>query len=113
MGNDPSGNAQIEMRERWNTARRRAFFERLYSTLGLTRRPLELLSFEEVQEKLRLNENAYRGLQQVPLDQIVGSVGRYNDFTRTFLPLINSDQLASAILDETTMLPDGSNPKTA
>jgi dienelactone hydrolase len=80
-----------EAYNQWNQARRRAFWERLSSTFGLTRRPTELLSFEEVQEKLRLSQSSYRGLQQVALDQIVGSVGRYNDFTRTFLPLLEED----------------------
>jgi hypothetical protein len=91
MGEDASPVTQHESREKWNQARRQAFLARLYNTLGLTRRSPNLLSFEEVQEKLRLNQNAYRGLQEVPLNQIVGSVGRYNDFTRTFLPLIEED----------------------
>ena len=29
---------------------------------------------------------AERGVRQIPIDAIVGSVGRYTDFTRTFLP---------------------------
>ncbi len=45
-----------------------------------------LLSFETVCERLGLGERVYRGVQSILLDQIVGSVGRYNDFTRTFLP---------------------------
>lgn len=32
------------------------------------------------------------GIKQVPLDAIVGSVGRYKNFTRKFLPLTNSVQ---------------------
>jgi hypothetical protein len=32
----------------------------------------------------------YRGVVEVPLDAIVGSVGRYKAFTRKFLPLTNS-----------------------
>ncbi len=48
--------------------------------------PTHLLPFEEVLQKLRLSSPAYRGLQEVPLDQIIGSFFRYNDFTRTFLP---------------------------
>ena len=28
------------------------------------------------------------GLRVIPLDAIVGSVGRYRDFTRTFLPRV-------------------------
>ncbi len=91
MPEEPSSVTRITSRDQWNQARRRAFLTQLYSTLGLSRQPVHLLSFEEVQEKLRLNQNAYRGLQQVPLDQIVGSVGRYNDFTRTFLPLMEND----------------------
>ncbi len=91
MVNDPNPSAMAASRESWSAARRKAFLERVYSTLGLSRRPATLLSFEEVQERLRLNQNAYRGLHQVPLDQIVGSVGRYNDFTRTFLPLVEGD----------------------
>lgn len=82
---------RAEAAEHWNQARRRAFLERFYGALGLSRRSTELLSFEDVSQKLRLAQSAYRGLQQVPLDQIVGSVGRYNDFTRTFLPLIEDD----------------------
>jgi hypothetical protein len=82
---------QAQSREHWNQARRRAFWQRLSNSLGLTREPIGLLSFEEVQRKLRLTQSAYRGLQVVPLKQIVGSVGRYNDFTRTFLPLVESD----------------------
>jgi hypothetical protein len=52
----------------------------------LTRMPLDLLSYEEVRDKLHLVGGSYRGLQNIPSDKIVGSVGRYRDFTRTFLP---------------------------
>ena len=34
-----------------------------------------------------------RGLQEIPLDKIVGSVGRYQDFTRSFLPKKDSDEV--------------------
>jgi hypothetical protein len=33
-----------------------------------------------------LREESYKGLQNVPVDKIVGSVGRYRDFTSNFLP---------------------------
>jgi hypothetical protein len=45
-----------------------------------------LLPFEQVRKQFRLRDHHFRGLQEVPLDQIVGSVGRNQDFTRTFLP---------------------------
>ena len=31
-------------------------------------------------------KKSYKGLQDIPLDKIVGSVGRHKDFTGTFLP---------------------------
>ncbi len=56
----------------------------------LTGQPTELLSFEQVRESLRGISGLPRGLQEIPLDAIVGSVGRYADFSRTFLPLDDS-----------------------
>lgn len=52
----------------------------------------QLLTFDEVREKLRVGGPIYRGIQQVPLSKIVGSVDRYHDFDRAFLPL--NDRLA-------------------
>jgi nucleotide-binding universal stress UspA family protein len=54
-------------------------------------RSTELLSYEEVRQKLRANATLPRGLQEIPLDAIVGSVGRYADFTRNFLPRRDND----------------------
>jgi hypothetical protein len=45
-----------------------------------------LLSFKQVREKLKVRGQHYIGLQTIPLDKIVGSVGRYNEFNRAFLP---------------------------
>jgi len=71
-------------------ARRRAGLEQLVSRI--TGKSPELLSFEEVRRKLRASSMVDRGLQDIPLDAIVGSVGRYRDFTRSFLPLSDEDQ---------------------
>lgn len=46
----------------------------------------ELLSYEAVREKLRGLETGQRKLEDIPLDAIVGSAGRYREFTRDFLP---------------------------
>ena len=46
----------------------------------------DLLPFEEVRRALRLGSQTYQGVQEVPLSQIVGSVARYHDFNRAFLP---------------------------
>lgn len=45
-----------------------------------------LLKFEEVANRLHIRQQIPTGLQMVKLDQIVGSVGRYHEFTKTFLP---------------------------
>lgn len=52
-----------------------------------TGRDERLLPFDEVRAQLKLQNPFYRGVQQIRLDQIAGSVGRYKDFTRRFLPL--------------------------
>jgi len=52
----------------------------------------ELLSFEEVAKKLKLASRREKGIQDIPLAAIVGSVGRYHDFNRQFLPLQSSEQ---------------------
>jgi len=49
-------------------------------------KPNDLLPFETVRKHLKAQGEEKRGLQQVPLDSIIGSVGRYSDFTRDFLP---------------------------
>ena len=65
-------------------ARRAAEIERLIGRL--TGKSVDLLSYEEVRQHLRLQRLAPRGLQDVPLDAIIGSVDRYTDFSRNFLP---------------------------
>ena len=73
-----------ETQGEWQQARRAAFAQDVLT--AFTRRPNNLLSFEEVRQKLCLHNVRYLGLQDIPLDHIVGSVGRYQDFTRAFFP---------------------------
>jgi hypothetical protein len=68
----------------FDRARRAAFIQDILAPLR--NEPTDLLPFEEVHSKLRLGSQTYQGLQSVPLDQIVGSVGRYHDFSRAFRP---------------------------
>lgn len=58
----------------------------------LTGKSNELLSYEDVAKKLKLRSRSDRGIREIPVDAIVGSVGRYTDFTRTFLPRRPEDQ---------------------
>ncbi|MFN2198715.1 MAG: universal stress protein [Anaerolineales bacterium] len=65
-------------------ARQQAVLEQL--SARLSGKSDQLLSFDEVRKQLHGIETSTRTLQEIPLDAIVGSVGRYNDFTRKFLP---------------------------
>jgi nucleotide-binding universal stress UspA family protein len=66
-------------------ARRLAERERLLARLS--GRSAKLLPYEQVRQMLKGKISQDVGLKDVPLDAIVGSVGRYSDFTRRFLPL--------------------------
>jgi len=46
----------------------------------------DLLSYDEVRQILHAQEVGRPKLEEVPLDKIVGSVGRYRDFNSAFLP---------------------------
>lgn len=49
-------------------------------------RDTRLVPFEDVKRRIALREQRYYGLQPVPLDKIVGSLGRARDFDRVFRP---------------------------
>ena len=74
----------------FQAARQRASIQEVLARV--TGRSNQLLSYEEVAEKLKLRARTERGIQHIPLDAIVGSVGRNTEFTRTFLPLRSGDQ---------------------
>jgi hypothetical protein len=59
----------------------------------LARQPKTLLSYEAVKEKLCIGGPIYRGIKTVPVEKIAGSLNRYQQFDRAFLPL--EDQSAS------------------
>jgi nucleotide-binding universal stress UspA family protein len=75
----------------FNDARRKASIQEILARLA--GKSSELLSYDEVAEKLKLNVRTERGVYDIPLKAIVGSVGRYNEFTRGFLPLKSDDQI--------------------
>ena len=66
-------------------ARRQAFWRKVRSFLG--RKCNDLWPAEHVLAALRNQETHSLGLQEVPVDRIVGSSGRYRDFDLAFLPL--------------------------
>lgn len=74
----------------FNDARLKASLQEAIARL--TGRSNELLSYDEVAEKLKLRARTDSGIHDIPVKAIVGSVGRYTDFTRTFLPRRSGDQ---------------------
>ena len=67
-------------------ARRRAFLRRIRARLRKDLACNRLLSFDEVKGSLGAFNKVYLGMRIVPVEKIVGSVNRYRDFDRTFLP---------------------------
>src|SRR3979411_1340419 len=76
---------QIRARTDFETARIQAFPRAAGAVLRGDTRPL--LSFDEVRRAARLEGQSYRGLKDVPIADIRGSVGRPNDFDASFLPV--------------------------
>lgn len=79
-----------QVRADFQHARFRAFLNRVWGALSGQRSTL--LSYDEIKEKLRVGGPVYRGVQTVRVDQIAGSLNRYHEFDRVFLPA--SDTLA-------------------
>ncbi len=73
-----------QVRSDFDRARHRAFRNELLSYFS--RRPNALLSFHEVRKRYKPEQESYRGMQEVPVRQIIGSVDRFRDFDRAFLP---------------------------
>ncbi len=78
------GNALDRARMAFSRARMKAFLRSALATLQGESN--DLLNYEEVRRKTRAGLPIYRGLQSVPVEKIVGSVNRYRDFDRAFLP---------------------------
>jgi hypothetical protein len=68
----------------FDRARRKAIWRSIAASV--LRRDNALLSFDEIRQRLRAQAQHYRGMRAVDVQQIVGSVGRYRDFDRAFLP---------------------------
>lgn len=71
-------------KEDFNRALRAAAMRRLWASL--TGKNDALIPFEDLKSSLGFIGQHYRGVQPVPLDKIIGSLGRSRDFDRVFLP---------------------------
>ena len=67
-------------------ARRRSFVRRMKARLRGDPSSTSSLSFEEVRKALGATNKFRLGRRVVPVERVVGSVGRYRDFDQTFLP---------------------------
>jgi hypothetical protein len=68
----------------FSAAKMRALRGSIFSILNPEKK--EMLSFHDIRSLIKPKAEFYKGIQTVPLDKIVGSEGRYNDFNRAFLP---------------------------
>jgi hypothetical protein len=69
----------------------KSFMNRVWDSISGRR--TTLLSYDDIKEKLHIGGPIYRGVQTVRVDQIAGSLNRYHEFDRVFLPA--SDKLAA------------------
>ena len=88
--NRPNDYRRALVSSQFHRARRRAAVESILS--WFSGQPADLLSFDEVARSLGVTGQSSLGVKQIPIDAIVGSVGRYQDFSRTFLPRLESDE---------------------
>ena len=76
--------------EEFRSARLQANLERIRA--ALTGKSADLLSYDDLRENIRAIETNQRILKDIPLDAIIGSVGRYQGFTRKFFPLHDTSE---------------------
>ncbi|MBP6471352.1 MAG: ParB N-terminal domain-containing protein, partial [Chloroflexi bacterium] len=103
------GDLRHEMAVRdFRRARREASLQQLLARM--TGKPTDLLAYNDVSTKLKISGGEELGVQEISLDAIVGSVGRYQDFTRSFMPRSDQDaerwvRVKTAVNDMTGMPP--------
>ncbi len=73
-----------QARSDFQRARFKAFMNRVWG--AVSGQPSTLLSYDEIKGKLHIGGPIYRGIQTVRVDQIAGSLNRYHEFDRVFLP---------------------------
>jgi len=79
-----SDELSARVRSDFQRARFQAFMNGVMA--ALSGRQNTLLSYDDVKEKLHVGGPIYQGVQTVPISKIVGSLNRYHDFDRAFLP---------------------------
>jgi len=67
-------------------ARRRARLRAVMARIRREQAANRLLSFDDVRRELAGNNRLHRGTRVVEVEEILGSVGRWDEFDRSFLP---------------------------
>lgn len=75
------------VRADFGRARFKSFLHRVWG--AISGKPTNLLSYDDIKEKLHIGGPIYRGVKTVKVEQIAGSLNRYHDFDRAFLPKQN------------------------
>ncbi len=70
--------------EDFSKARNKALFNEIQHFLNPTE--TQLLSFTDIKNWLKPKNEVYVGMQEIPVEYIVGSEGRYHDFDNHFFP---------------------------
>jgi ParB-like nuclease family protein len=76
---------QLPINTKFTRARRREVYRRLFGIISRNSQR-ELLPLDHLRKRVRLFEQTYRGVQPIPVDRIVGTAGRSNDFDAHWLP---------------------------
>ncbi|MDR3276903.1 MAG: transcriptional regulator [Treponema sp.] len=84
MGDESVLTVAVQAADDFSRARGKALLSQIKHFLDTDRD--KLLSLSEVKEILKPRNETYKGMQEIPVNLIAGSEGRYRDFNRYFLP---------------------------
>ena len=82
----PYMNLNEQVDAAFTRARRRARLRALVARIRGEHTSNRLLSFDDVRREHAANNRLHRGTRVVEVEEIVGSVGRHDEFDRSFLP---------------------------
>lgn len=88
VGRDITTISYIQSESEFNTAKFKGLWQRIVAFI--TGRDITLRCLDDEIGDLRLAQFHNLGLQDIPIDKIVGTFDRCHDFTRYFAPLANN-----------------------
>jgi hypothetical protein len=86
----------------FDRAHLKAFWREILS--WITHSSNDLLPFDEVRRVITLRGQHDLGVREIPLDHIVGSVNRSNDFDRAFLPRVTNTRSRWMSIDKARLM---------